>query len=57
MEETILALRATGKPLKIMVGGAVLTEDYARTIGADVYCKDARAGVSVAAQVFGQDKA
>lgn len=54
MEETIQALRETGKPIQIMVGGAVLTESYAKTIGADDYCRDARAGVSVAAKVFGQ---
>ena len=52
MEETIQALRATGAPVTIMVGGAVLTESYAKTIGADDYCRDARAGVSVAARVF-----
>lgn len=52
MEETIQALRATGKIFHIMVGGAVLTEDYALSIGADAYCKDARAGVSVASGVF-----
>lgn len=54
MEETIQALRATGAPIQIMVGGAVLTESYAKTIGADDYCRDARAGVSVAARVFSQ---
>jgi 5-methyltetrahydrofolate--homocysteine methyltransferase len=52
MEETIVALRATGAPIRIMVGGAVLTESYAKTIGADDFCRDARAGVSVAAKVF-----
>ena len=33
--------------------GAVLTEDYARTIGADAYCRDAMASVNYAEQVFG----
>lgn len=52
MEETIDAIRATGHPCKIMVGGAVLTEDYAMKIGADYYCKDANAGVAAARDVF-----
>lgn len=52
MEETIQALRATGAPIRVMVGGAVLTESYAKSIGADDFCRDARAGVSVAAKVF-----
>ncbi len=37
-----------------MVGGAVLTEDYAKTIGADRYCRDAMASVNYAEQVFGE---
>ena len=52
MEETINAIRATGHPCKIMVGGAVLTEDYAMKIGADYYCKDANASVMAARDVF-----
>ena len=35
-----------------MVGGAVLTEDYARDIGADYYCKDASADVKIAKEIF-----
>ena len=52
MEETINAIRKTGHPCKIMVGGAVLTEDYAMKIGADYYCKDANASVMAARDVF-----
>ena len=36
--------------VKIMVGGAVLTEEYAAAIGADAYCKDAMASVNFAIQ-------
>ncbi|ETA81533.1 homocysteine S-methyltransferase family protein [Youngiibacter fragilis] len=54
MEETILALRKEAPDVKVFVGGAVLTESYAKSIGADYYCKDARAGVLVAAEVFGK---
>ena len=53
MEETIRQLRAASKTVKVMVGGAVLTEDYARTIGADAYCRDAMASVNFAEQVLG----
>lgn len=48
MEETIKALRAHAPWCKVMVGGAVLTEDYARQIGADRYCKDAMEAVRYA---------
>lgn len=52
MEETIRQLRKTVPDTKVMVGGAVLTEEYARTIGADRYCKDAMASVNYAEMVF-----
>ncbi|MBR4323397.1 homocysteine S-methyltransferase family protein [Treponema sp.] len=58
MEDTIKLLReklgAVGKTCKIMVGGAVLTEDYASQIGADYYAKDAMVSVSIAKEVFGK---
>ena len=41
MEETIKALRKEAPWCKIMVGGAVLTQEYADMIGADFYGKDA----------------
>ena len=53
MEETIRQLRAVSSTVKVMVGGAVLTEEYAATIGADAYCRDAMASVNYAEQVFG----
>jgi 5-methyltetrahydrofolate--homocysteine methyltransferase len=52
MESTIRALREAGLPCKVAVGGAVLTEDYAASIGADFYCKDAMDGVRVANRIF-----
>ncbi|MEG0688124.1 MAG: dihydropteroate synthase, partial [Hungatella sp.] len=48
MEATIVQLREKAPWVKIMVGGAVLTEEYAKTIGADRYCKDAMASVNYA---------
>lgn len=52
MEETIKQLRENAPWVKVMVGGAVLTQEYADTIGADVYCKDAMASVHYAETVF-----
>ena len=52
MEETIKQLRKVSPDTRVMVGGAVLTEDYAKTIGADQYCRDAMASVNYAEGVF-----
>ena len=48
MEETVRLLREKAPFCKIVVGGAVLTEEYARDIGADAYGKDAMATVRYA---------
>lgn len=53
MEETISLLRKEAPWAKVMVGGAVLTKEYADTIGADAYGKDAMASVNYAQQVIG----
>ncbi len=45
MEETIRLLRREAPWCRVMVGGAVLTEEYAKRIGADAYGKDAMAAV------------
>jgi 5-methyltetrahydrofolate--homocysteine methyltransferase len=52
METTIQRLRAETN-CTILVGGAVLTEDYALSIGADYYAKDAKAGMDIAKKVLG----
>ena len=52
MEETIVQLREKAPWVKVMVGGAVLTQEYADTMGADQYCRDAMASVNYAEQVF-----
>lgn len=54
MEETIKRLREEAPWAKIMVGGAVLTPEYAESIGADEYCSDAMASVTYAQKIFGQ---
>ncbi|MBR3966840.1 MAG: homocysteine S-methyltransferase family protein [Clostridia bacterium] len=48
MEETIKLIRKTSPMTKIVVGGAVLTEEYAKMIGADYYAADAMATVRFA---------
>lgn len=45
MEETIAELRKAAPDCKVMVGGAVLTKEYADMIKADAYCKDAMEAV------------
>ncbi len=51
MEETVKLLREKAPWCKIVVGGAVLTEDFAKNIGADAYGKDAMAAVRYAETV------
>ena len=53
MEETIAALHAAKLDCKIMVGGAVLTPEYAKKIGADWYAKDAKCSADIAKEFFG----
>ncbi|MBN1775647.1 MAG: cobalamin-dependent protein, partial [Clostridiales bacterium] len=48
MKKTIEALKAIPDICPVIVGGAVLTEDVARGIGADFYAKDAMETVAIA---------
>ena len=52
MERTIALLREQAPKTRIMVGGAVLAEEYAQRIGADYYADDAAASVRIAQQVL-----
>ncbi len=56
MKETITALKneALRENIKIIIGGAPITEDFARIIGADGYAPDAATGVEVASKILGQ---
>ena len=51
MEETIRLLRKEAPSCKVMVGGAVLTQEYADSIGADKYAKDAMEAVRYAESI------
>ena len=53
MEETIQALHDAKLDCKIMVGGAVLTPEYAKKIGADWYARDAKQSADIAKEFFG----
>jgi 5-methyltetrahydrofolate--homocysteine methyltransferase len=52
MEETIKLLRARAPWCKIIVGGAVLTQEYADRIGADKYAAEALEAVRYANSVY-----
>jgi 5-methyltetrahydrofolate--homocysteine methyltransferase len=54
MKETIDLLR--GENAAVMVGGAVLTPEYAEMIGADFYAADAMEGVRIAEAFYGGRK-
>ena len=53
MRRTIEALKKSGHDCKVMVGGAVLTEEYAHQIGADFYTKDPKESADTARRVLG----
>jgi 5-methyltetrahydrofolate--homocysteine methyltransferase len=52
MEKVVLMVREAGIHAKVMVGGAVITEDYARSIGADAYAPDAAGAVKAATKLL-----
>ena len=53
MEETIRLLREKKPDTRVVVGGAVMTQEYADAIGADCYAPDAMATVHYAEKIFG----
>ncbi len=56
MRETVELLKRECPHVTVMVGGAVLTKEYADMIGADYYAKDAMEGVRFAERHFGNTK-
>ena len=56
MAETVRRLKELPDPPAVMVGGAVVTEEYAKTIGADYYAKDVRDAVKITGTVFSPEK-
>ena len=55
MEETIALLKKELPQVRIMVGGAVLTADFAKRIGADFYCADGMAAVHTVKGFFEEE--
>ena len=53
MAETIADIHSTLPGVAVMVGGAVLNEEYASMINADFYAKDAMQSVRIAEQFYG----
>lgn len=53
MADTIALLRREGLSCRVMVGGAVLTQEYAKSIGADYYARDAKESVDIARKYIG----
>ncbi len=56
MEKTIALLKESAPWCKIVVGGAVMTQEYADKIGADVYARDAMDTVRYAQKIFEEIK-
>ena len=52
MEETVKLIHRDVPGAKVMVGGAVLTPEYAKAIGADAYAKDAMGAVRFAEEIY-----
>lgn len=52
MEKTVALIKRLAPWCKVVVGGAVLTEEYANKMGADKYAKDAMETVRYADKIF-----
>ena len=52
MEKTVAMLKEKAPDCLVMAGGAVVTEEYARKIGADFYVKDAQSSAKAAAESY-----
>lgn len=55
MAETVALLKESEYKGKVMVGGAVITQEYADKIGADYYSKDAASAAKIAKKVYGAE--
>ena len=55
MEQTVELLHREAPGVKVMVGGAVLTPEYAATMGAEYYAKDAAESARIAGEFFARE--
>jgi len=53
MDKTVAAFKAAKMPTKIMIGGAPVTDEYAKKIGAAGYAPDAASAVDIAKSLLG----
>lgn len=53
LDVVIEKLKASGSRARVMVGGAAVTDDYARDCGADAYARDGVAAVNIAREIVG----
>jgi 5-methyltetrahydrofolate--homocysteine methyltransferase len=53
MGDVVTAVRATGRRVVVIVGGAPVTDEFARSIGADGYAPDAATAVTLARALLG----
>ena len=53
MEKTVRALKEVDPSVKVMIGGAPVTQAFADSIGADGYGRDASAAVALARELLG----
>ena len=56
MEETVKLVKDSGLPVKVMVGGAPVTEEYAAEIGADGFAPDAGSAAVKAKELVNEVK-
>lgn len=54
LDVVIEKLKASGSRARVMVGGAAVTDDYARDCGADAYARDGVAAVNIAREIVGR---
>jgi len=57
MKEAIAGIRQAGLRVPVVVGGAALTADYAREIGANAYGRDATEAVRIFAELIERGEA
>lgn len=56
LDVVIEKLKASGSGAQVMVGGAAVTDDYARDCGADAYARDGVAAVNIAREIVGSKR-
>ena len=53
MREVVAEVKKEGLPVKVMIGGAVITQEYADEAGADYYASDGVVALNIANEIIG----